>query len=78
MKFLKIIYAYWMKFARTLGRIQSAIILFLIYFIGIGAVAVVSFILRKDFLDKRMKDKDSFWLDTVQEPVTPETLRRQF
>lgn len=76
--FLKIIYKYWMKFARILGRIQTAIILSLIYFIGVGIISILSFLLRKDFLDKALTDRQSFWRDRINKPPTLEDCKRQF
>ena len=58
---LKAIYRGWMKFAHFIGRINTAIILTLFYavFIGVGRIAL--FILRKDILDLRFKDRPSYW-----------------
>lgn len=78
MKMLKVLYNGWMKFAKVLGRIQSAIILFLIYFIGVGFISTVAFILRKDFLDKRIAEKDTFWSGRVVEHPDLENSKRQF
>ncbi|MBI5144452.1 MAG: hypothetical protein HZA30_05240 [Candidatus Omnitrophica bacterium] len=78
MVYLKILYKYWMKFARILGRIQTTIILFLIYFIGIGTISIISFIFRKDFLDKALTGKKSFWHDRTNKIPTLEDCKRQF
>lgn len=78
MKILKILYDYWMKFVRVLGRVQSVVILFFIYFVGVGAVSLVSFIFRKDFLDKRLVDKKSFWGDRIPEVPNLEDSKKKF
>ena len=78
MKIFKAIYRGWMKFAKVLGRIQSAILLFLIYFIGVGFMAILAFIFRKDFLDKKLNDKDSFWAGRLVETPDLENSKRQF
>ena len=78
MKILKVIYSAWMKFAKVLGKIQSTILLFLIYFIGVGTVSLTSFIFRKDFLDKRRTDKESFWRDRTAETPDLANCKKQF
>lgn len=78
MRILKLIYQYWMKFARVLGRIQTAIILFLIYFLCLGPISLISFIFRRDFLDKRFVDKPTFWRARPEELPTLESSKRQF
>ncbi len=78
-RFLKALYNIWMSFARIFGKVQTAIILFLIYFLGIGIIAGMSFIFRKDFLDKGLaKDKETFWRPREAEKPTLENSKRQF
>jgi len=78
MRLFKNLYKYWMKFAKVLGRVQTVIILFFIYFIGIGVIAIISFIFRKDFLDKRFNGNASFWRDRTAPTPNLENCRRQF
>ncbi len=67
-----------MKFAKVLGKIQTTIILFLIYFIGVGVISIIAFITRRDFLDKRLTDQESFWRDRENKIPTLEDCKRQF
>ena len=78
MNTLKLLYKYWMIFARTLGLIQTTIILFVVYFAGVGVISMISFLFRRDFLDKRLIDKESFWRDRISLPPTFENSKRQF
>ena len=78
MKFFKILYDCWMKFARILGRVQTALMLFIIYFLGVGIIAIIAFIFRRDFLDKRLYGKKSFWRDRPAKIPTLEECKRQF
>ncbi len=78
MPFLKLLYKYWMKFAKVLGRIQTVILLFLIFFLVIGPITLISFICRKDFLDKRFVDKESYWHHRPSDDPGLESLKRQF
>lgn len=77
-KVLSVIYSWWMKFARVLGKIQTTVILFVIYFIGVGMTSMISFILRKDFLDKKFVDAESYWRNRTGEASTIENCKRQF
>ena len=76
--FFKTLYRYWMKFAKVLGKIQTAIILFFIYFIGVGVISIIAFIFRRDFLDKRLAGKESFWRDRIASTPNLENCKRQF
>lgn len=77
-KFFKTLYEYWMKFAKILGKIQTTIILFFIYFIVLGTVSIISFISRKDFLDKALTDEETFWRTRIAKIPTLEDSKRQF
>jgi len=78
MEFLKLLYRYWMKFAKALGKIQAAILLFFIYYLVVGPIAVIAFIFRKDFLDKKFADKETFWGDRSPDAIDLESCKRQF
>lgn len=77
-KVLSVIYSRWMKFARVLGKIQTTVILFVIYFISVGMISIISFILRKDFLDKKFVDEESYWRNRTGEASTLKNCKRQF
>ncbi len=61
MKFFKVIYNGWMKVVKVIGRVQTVILLTLIYFIGVGLIGIIFFILRRDMLGKKLKKGLSFW-----------------
>jgi len=67
-----------MKFAKILGKIQTVILLFLIYFFVIGPISIISIISRKDFLDKRSADKESYWNERPADDPGLESCKRQF
>lgn len=75
---LKALYKGWMAFARILGKIQSAILLFFIYVIGVGSISIISFIFRKDFLDKRMSAAETFWHERPADASGLENCKKQF
>ena len=77
--FFRILYNAWMKFAGVLGRIQTFILLFIIYFLGIGFMAVISFIFMRDLLGKNLKDKGTtFWHPREARKADMENSKRQF
>ena len=51
----------WLKFAWLLARVNSAILLTVIYFLIIAPTNLVVRILRADLLAKRIGDDPSFW-----------------
>jgi hypothetical protein len=64
----------WMYFARTLGKVNTVILLSLVYVIVIGIMAVISRIFRKDLLHMKIRSaQKSFW---QPRPVQAQTLDR--
>lgn len=60
-QFLKTLYRLWMKFAHFLGRINTAIFLTLFYVIFLGVAKLATVLARKDLMDAKWKDRESFW-----------------
>jgi len=52
-----------MKFSEFITSIINFIILVPVFFIGIGLTSLFSKIVRKHFLNLRIKEKESYWLD---------------
>lgn len=62
---LRPFYRAWMVFAHFIGRINTAILLTLFYFLFLGIAKVVTLLGRKDLLDTRWKDRSSYWKKRV-------------
>ncbi len=60
-KVFKFIYRVWMKFAHTLGKINSFILLTVFYFVIFGIGRFVLWVGKKDVLEEHWKDKPSYW-----------------
>jgi|GEM_PF-2048886 hypothetical protein len=75
--FFKLVYAYWMKFAKVLATINSFIILFVFYFIIIGIYAVIGKLVSF-FLAKNQKMDSSFWSAKEELGNGLEDLKYQF
>jgi hypothetical protein len=68
-----------MAFVLRLGRIQTAIILFIIYFLVIGPVSVLMRVVgRRDLLELHAPKRSSFGQAKTQVPTDPERCERQF
>lgn len=73
---LKLLYAYWMKFAKVLATVNSFIILFIFYFVIIGVYALVGKIFR--FFTQKNNTVDSFWSPKEKLGEGLEDLKYQF
>jgi hypothetical protein len=68
----------WMRFAEVLGRINTRIILTLLYCVVITPVGLVRRWLA-DPLDRKMRDgRPSVWVTRTRAPVDPARYRQQF
>ena len=77
--FFKKIYDYWMLFAKALGWVNTRILLSLMYFIIFTPFRIVSVVIRKDFLDRKIeKDKETYWQKREVKIFKKELYRRQF
>ncbi len=77
-KFLKTLLDYWKLFAKKLAAVQTVLILSIIYFLGVGIVALFLKLFRKDLLSKRLLNCPTFWVDKEKEKLTIERARQQF
>ncbi len=77
-KFFKNIWEKWKVLAEKIAVVQTKIILFIIYFTVFMISALISFILRKDILDKRMSEDKSAWKENEFMTETLEQAKHQF
>ena len=75
MKWLRALYALWMKFAFLLGTINRYVLMTVFYFVVINVVNIIVRIGRIDLLDRRMRPQPSYW--HPKKPM-PKTYRHQF
>lgn len=75
----KKIYHLWMFFVRTVGWVNTRILLSFIYFFIFTSFRIVSIILGKDFLDRKIeKDRESYWQKREIKTFKKESYRKQF
>ncbi len=77
-KFYEKIYFYqtWIKFGEIIGKINSKIIIFLLFYIIFLPIGILLKIFRKDLLKKRIdKSAKSYFIDREKQP---EAMENQF
>lgn len=62
MTYLKIFYRYWMAFAHFLGKINSTIILSIIYIVVIGLVSIIRRLII--LFSRKQNNKSTYWVDS--------------
>ncbi|MCK6555416.1 hypothetical protein L6Q96_12685 [Candidatus Binatia bacterium] len=68
----------WMAFVDVLGRVQTTLLLSIIYHIAVGPIALVARLLRRDFLGLRARPGESYAAELGPLSTTPERAHRQF
>jgi hypothetical protein len=72
-------YARWTAFFQGIGKLWTAVILALVYFLSVGPVGVVMRLVGHDPLDRRLAPEPSFWRSHEPNPLGPErAARHQF
>ena len=59
--FFKFLFQSWLKIAYAIGRVNTLILLTLVYFTLIGLARVMSALAGKDLLDSRWSSGSSYW-----------------
>ena len=67
----------WMAFALWLGKVQTTILLSLVYFLAIGPTAVISRLARRDLLGLRPKE-ETYAVPLQRITLTLEAAHKQF
>lgn len=72
------LYLRWMAFARVLGKINTVVLLTIVYVVILGPVSLVFRVLRRDLLDRNHEERASYWYDREHEEHSIERRSRQF
>lgn len=75
---LKRLYQGWLKFAHLIGRVNTAILLTIFYFLFLGITKLVTILLRKDLLDERLRDRGSYWRKREGGFIPPENFLKPY
>ena len=68
----------WMKVAEGLGWFNTRVLLGLVYFGVMTPVGVVMRLVGKDPLDRRLKDRPTYWVEKTPHPDPRGTMERRF
>jgi len=63
------------EFAKLITNIINFILLLIAYFLGIGPTAILAKIRKKQFLDTKKEERESYW---VKEEIKKEEKRRYY
>ena len=74
---LQPVYKPWMKAVGVIGKVNTWLVMGLVYYAVITPYAMLSRLLGGDLLDERFGDRDSYW-HPRGEPPAPESYRNQF
>lgn len=69
---------YWLRFARMLGKANAIVFLTVVYFLIIGPGAMLLKLLRKDLLDRKAEERESYWYDKIPFDQDLEKSKHQF
>jgi hypothetical protein len=75
---LRKLWALWKAFAHVLGRVQTAILLSVIYHVALGPIGLVSQLSRRDLLGLRPAPGSSFAVELPPLSSTVERAQKQF
>ncbi|MCI0450844.1 MAG: hypothetical protein L0Z51_00470 [Candidatus Latescibacteria bacterium] len=76
--FLSLLWRGWKKFAHVLGIINTRILLTISYFVILAVASIITKVLGKDILDRRMKAAPTFYHPHEPVQASLEACRRQF
>lgn len=69
-------YATWTRFFQGLGKVWTAVLLAVIYFVSVALVGSFMKLLGKDPLDRRLTPAPTFWKDHEPNPLGPSAAAR--
>jgi len=69
---------WWMVFVHVLGKVQTTILLSVVYHIAVGPIAMLTRLGRADVLDMRTKGQGSYAKDLSRISSTLEEAGKQF
>lgn len=61
-----------------IGRVQSFLILTVIYIFFFGTVALLARLFRRDLLEKQIRSAPTFWVSKPEETLTLEQAKQPF
>ena len=57
---------YWIKLGELLGKVIAPIIMFLVFFVIVTPLSLLTKLLKKDLLNMRINDSKTYWANKVK------------
>ena len=74
-KILDFLNNYWIKLGELLGKVIAPIIMFLVFFVIVTPLSLLTKLLKKDLLNMRFNDSKTYWINKVKKI---ESMDKQF
>ena len=65
-KILDFLNNYWIKLGELLGKVIAPIIMFLVFFVIVTPLSLLTKLLKKDLLNMRFNDSKTYWTNKVK------------
>ena len=65
-KILDFLNNYWIKLGELLGRVVAPIMMFLVFFVIVTPLSLLTKLLKKDLLNMRFNDSKTYWTNKVK------------
>ena len=65
-KILDFLNNYWIKLGELLGRVVAPIIMFVVFFVIVTPLSLLTKLLKKDLLNMRFNDSKTYWANKVK------------
>ncbi len=72
------IHTLWMGGVHALAWVNTRVLLGLVYFLIMTTTGVVMRLMGRDPLDRRLRDRPSYWVDRTQHPDPKGSMERRF
>ena len=77
-KLLGPVHKVWMAGAHGLGEFNARVLLGLVYFLMMTPMGMIMRLVGRDPLDRRLKDRPSYWVERKRQPGLRDSMERRF
>ena len=77
-RFLRPVHKHWMQMAHALGWFNTRVLLGLVYFFVMTPIGIVMRLMGRDPLDRRLKDRPSYWVERSRHGDTRGSMEHRF
>ena len=75
---LGLVHTYWMQGAHALAWFNTRVLLGVVYYLVMTPTGIVMRLVGRDPLDRRLKDRPTYWIDRKQHPDPRGSMERRF